>query len=288
MKLQETRITSTDELFPFLKLIKDHFYCRGYRNYQKHMRPSLGRYDDKLIKDEIRIIQEFAKVPSLERLNIKVGNLHELLELGQHYGLPTRLLDWTSNPLVALYFALGEKDFDNSALYIALISNDNQDITDKWSEIDDIVPVDLYLSDWDMQTCDVMDPLLLSEIEEIAPFKTRVLHPLFVKKYMAFIDKMSSKLLIKYQANSFNARIKKQDGLFTFHKEVKTPVPCTLLDGIITIKLSIMEKRELSEILNHNYKINKNEILPEPQDGSALDEVKKWCERVRVSYKTAC
>jgi len=90
-------------------------WFRGQPNYEHKLIPSIFRQGSsfRVAYHEQKMFEEFKRRYPDQSNSHK--NTYEWLPLMQHYGLPTRLLDWSSNLLVGLYFCcINDPDNDGS------------------------------------------------------------------------------------------------------------------------------------------------------------------------------
>jgi hypothetical protein len=109
---QLSEILYEDSWVESLGLFRSRYVFRGEASPGLNLKTSLQRLGPTAAETEPHLLRNFRK---FARPDDALGeSIWNWLALGQHHGLPTRLLDWTFSPYVALHFATAASETGGS------------------------------------------------------------------------------------------------------------------------------------------------------------------------------
>ncbi len=155
----------TNSVFGDVNGVKYYKWFRGHADKEWELIPKVqreynGSSNEELHRLERRYVNDyFTRASHLQHNTPPADDYSGWLALMQHYGLPTRLLDWSRSPLVALYFAVcNEKEWDKDGCIWVLIPDilNRVEELEKPSRVDDREYENTYLYNSSHRTIQVM------------------------------------------------------------------------------------------------------------------------------------
>ncbi len=290
---REEKITSLESFIGEINSLNEankdkvNFLCyRGHSSKVEVLKPNIYRYrESKTLEFEDIMFKELLKERSDDFAKDK-STFDKLIRM-QHYDLPTRLLDLTENPLVALYFACcvpvrPEESWENDGEVVVFsIPND----TVKYDDSDKV----LILSNLCWLNIKEKEKICSSLDQSIQEFNEKTSGRLISKirqDKSAFLSEINPKdisEIVPVKSKKNNDRIKIQEGLFLlFGMEKDTSCPKIEANKKWIEKKIIIEGKKKPSIIEHlkHINISKDKLFPGLE--SSAKKIKEFYERQQI------